>query len=60
MMRPPTIPVLTVGGSHRFGAGVGRSPRAVARDVVLPRCAHYPHEERPERVDELLARRARP
>jgi pimeloyl-ACP methyl ester carboxylesterase len=54
---PLTMPVLAVGGSYRIGAGVARSLRAVARDVVevvLPRCGHYPHEEQPEQVAELL------
>lgn len=65
--RPLTMPVLAVGGSHRLGAAVARSLRAVARDVVdvvLPRCGHYPHEEQPELVADLLrdlfARTARP
>jgi pimeloyl-ACP methyl ester carboxylesterase len=54
---PLTIPVLALGGAHRMGDRVRASCTQVADDVegvVWERCGHYPHEEHPERLADLL------
>jgi pimeloyl-ACP methyl ester carboxylesterase len=52
-----TIPVLAVGGDSCLGGIVAATAGAVAEDVreaVLPRCGHFPPEERPRELLDVL------
>ncbi|MEV8389110.1 MULTISPECIES: alpha/beta hydrolase [unclassified Streptomyces] len=53
------VPVLTIGGDESTGELVGRTMASVAEDVeshVLEGCGHYPAEERPDAVLEVVLR----
>ncbi|MFR9793801.1 alpha/beta fold hydrolase [Streptomyces sp. MB22_4] len=52
-----TLPVLAVGGALWSGAGAAQTMRLAADDVtevVLDDCGHYPAEEQPARLVEIL------
>jgi len=55
--RKLTIPVLAVGGDACLGSIVAATARVVASDVhevVLQRCGHFPAEERPRELLDVL------
>ncbi|HET6293058.1 MAG TPA: alpha/beta hydrolase [Kribbella sp.] len=56
--RPLEIPVLAIGGSEAMATAVEASVRQIASEVsgvVVDDCGHYPAEEHPRQVAELIA-----
>jgi pimeloyl-ACP methyl ester carboxylesterase len=55
--RPLEVPVLAIGGSEAMATAVEASVRQIASDVsgvVVDNCGHYPAEEHPQKVADLI------